>query len=132
MYYSSSWGHILGAPSSVKSLWPQPEILLPPPINITCDLSLVSSSTPVCVEPVNRLGLHHYSTTPQPLNAAQQDRVLTARAFTADLLQSTQLRHEKVQVLEDAWPKVMRKLIEEAMDGYENIDTNMMSMLQQL
>ena len=84
------------------------------------------------MEPVNRLGLHHYSSTPQPLSVAQQDRVVSARVFTSDLLESTLLRYQKVQVLEATWPKVMRKLIQEAMEDYENMDDNMRSMLQQL
>ena len=98
-----------------------------------CNLFLVClPSVPVCVEPMNRLGLHHYSTTLQPASMTQQDRVATARLFTTDLFQSTQLRYEKVQILEDVWPKVMRKLIEETMKDYENMDTNMLNMLQQL
>ena len=89
-------------------------------------------SVPSCVEPVNRLGLHHYSTTPQPLSVGQQDRVVASRMFTSDLLQSTLLCYEKVRVLEEGWPKVMRKLIQEAMEEYKNMDDNMATLLQQL
>lgn len=92
-----------------------------------CFLVFLSSD-----EPLSRLGLHLFSTTSQAPCVAQQDTVTSARGFTADLLDSTLLRHNKITSFEEVWPKVVGKLVHAALAEYSNMDQHMKTMLEHL
>ena len=86
----------------------------------------------ICLEPVNRVGLHHFSPDPDPLSVAQQERVSTARVFCDGLLSSTILTHKKVRSYDLLWPRVMARLVHNAVEECSNMDHHMKNLLDSL
>lgn len=88
---------------------------------------------PTCSEPVNRVGLHHFSAhSAPPSSVAQQDRVITARTFGSSLLSSVLLTHDKVTTFERVWPTVLAALVHSTVEEYANIDQNTRTLLDDL
>jgi hypothetical protein len=63
---------------------------------------------------------------------AQQERVVTARTFCADLLTSVLMTHEKLQKFERLWPEVVSKLVHETVQEHSDMDQHMRTLLENL
>lgn len=93
-------------------------------------LCVLCSNT--CSEPVNRVGLHHFTSHPTPPSVAQQERVVTARTFCSSLLTSALLTHDKLRSLDMLWSEVVGQLVRAAVHEYQNMDQHMKAMLENL